>query len=90
MESVRLRSSELISCEWCNVKKLPVLFLQTKDEECRRLRDQLEMCQDREGEWYDCEGNSEYRVTYRIQMRRIDCVSQMTVMAVIFFLLLSF
>ncbi|KAA0708966.1 Sentrin-specific protease 6 [Triplophysa tibetana] len=59
MESVRLRSSELISCEWCNVKKLPVLFLQTTDEESRRLRDQLEMCQDREGEWYDCGGDSD-------------------------------
>ncbi|XP_073711808.1 sentrin-specific protease 6 isoform X2 [Misgurnus anguillicaudatus] len=59
IERVRLRSSELTMCEWCNVKKLPVLFLQTTEEECQRLRDQLKMSQDRGGEWYDCKGNSD-------------------------------
>lgn len=79
MESVRLRSSELISCEWCNVKKLPVLFFQTTDEECQRLRDQLQMCQDRGGEWYDCGGNSEYGHQNEIRNVSQTCLDIFTV-----------
>ncbi|XP_051510665.1 sentrin-specific protease 6 isoform X3 [Myxocyprinus asiaticus] len=59
LENVRLRSSELIRCEWCTVRKLPVLFLQTSDEECQHLRAQLQMMQDSEGFWYDCSGNDD-------------------------------
>ncbi|XP_059369297.1 sentrin-specific protease 6-like isoform X2 [Carassius carassius] len=59
LESVFLRSSELTRCEWCTVKKLPVLFLQTTDEECQRLQTQLQMCQDEGGVWYDCSGNND-------------------------------
>ncbi|CAB1342762.1 unnamed protein product, partial [Coregonus sp. 'balchen'] len=56
--NVRLRASELISCEWCSVKKLPVLFFQTSPEECLRLRTQLKMTRDKRGLcWYDCAGN---------------------------------
>ncbi|XP_034143708.1 sentrin-specific protease 6 isoform X3 [Esox lucius] len=57
LEKVRLRASELISCEWCNVRKLPVLFFQTTPEECLRLRTQLKMSRDKGGLWYDCTGN---------------------------------
>ncbi|XP_042602216.1 sentrin-specific protease 6-like isoform X2 [Cyprinus carpio] len=59
LESVFLRSSELTRCEWCTVRKLPVLFLQTTDEECQRLQTQLQMCQDEGGVWYDCSGNND-------------------------------
>ncbi|XP_052442508.1 sentrin-specific protease 6 [Carassius gibelio] len=59
LESVFLRSSELTRCEWCTVKKLPVLFLQTTEEECQRLQTQLQMCQDEGGVWYDCSGNND-------------------------------
>ncbi|XP_016398112.1 sentrin-specific protease 6 isoform X3 [Sinocyclocheilus rhinocerous] len=59
LESVFLRSAELTRCEWCTVKKLPVLFLQTTDEECQRLQTQLQMSQDEGGVWYDCSGNND-------------------------------
>ncbi|XP_059355128.1 sentrin-specific protease 6-like isoform X1 [Carassius carassius] len=59
LESVYLQSSELTRCEWCTVKKLPVLFLQTTDEECQRLQTQLQMSPDEEGIWYDCSGNND-------------------------------
>ncbi|XP_076129471.1 sentrin-specific protease 6 isoform X1 [Alosa pseudoharengus] len=58
MEKVRLRASELTSCEWCNVRKLPVLFFQTSAAECQRLRQQLHMSQESGGLWYDCSGNN--------------------------------
>ncbi|XP_029984460.1 sentrin-specific protease 6 isoform X2 [Sphaeramia orbicularis] len=56
VEKVRLQASELISCEWCNVRKLPVLFFQTSAQECSRLRTQLHMSKEKGGQWYDCEG----------------------------------
>ncbi|XP_034158023.2 sentrin-specific protease 6 isoform X4 [Pangasianodon hypophthalmus] len=58
LEKVRLRSSELTSCEWCSVRKLPVLFFQTSDSECQRLRTQLQMSQESGGLWYDCSGEN--------------------------------
>ncbi|TSL47581.1 Sentrin-specific protease 6 [Bagarius yarrelli] len=54
LENVRLRSSELTSCEWCCVRKLPVVFFQTTDSECQRLRTQLQMSQENGDLWYDC------------------------------------
>ncbi|XP_026185353.1 sentrin-specific protease 6 isoform X2 [Mastacembelus armatus] len=54
---VFLQASELISCEWCNVRKLPVLFFQTTPEECVRLRTQLDMTKEKGGHWYDCSGD---------------------------------
>ncbi|XP_029902980.1 sentrin-specific protease 6 isoform X2 [Myripristis murdjan] len=57
LEKVSLRASELISCEWCSVRKLPVLFFQTTPEECLRLRTQLNMSQEKGGQWYDSAGN---------------------------------
>lgn len=59
MENICLRASELISCEWCSVRKLPVLFFQTTAAECVRLRAQLDMSEDRGGHWYDCAGDRE-------------------------------
>lgn len=63
VEKVCLQSSELISCEWCSVRKLPVLFFQTTPEECVRLRTQLNMSKETGGQWYDCAGDrkSKYR-----------------------------
>ncbi|XP_034436488.1 sentrin-specific protease 6 isoform X3 [Hippoglossus hippoglossus] len=57
VEQVCLRASELISCEWCSVRKLPVLFFQTTPEECDRLRTQLNMTKEKGGHWYDCTGD---------------------------------
>ncbi|XP_063758184.1 sentrin-specific protease 6 isoform X2 [Eleginops maclovinus] len=57
VENVSFQTSELISCEWCNVRKLPVLFFQTTAEECVRLRTQLSMTEEKGGEWYDCAGD---------------------------------
>ncbi|KAK2883762.1 hypothetical protein Q8A67_017399 [Cirrhinus molitorella] len=59
LESVFLHSSKLTRCEWCTVRKLPVLFLQTTDEECQRLQTQLQMSQGDGGIWYDCSGNND-------------------------------
>ena len=59
LEKVSLRASELTSCEWCSVRKLPVLFFQTTQEECRRLRTQLNMSREDGGLWYDCSGDRE-------------------------------
>ena len=54
---VNLRASELISCEWCSVRKLPVLFFQTSPGECLRLRSQLNMSSEKGGQWYDSAGD---------------------------------
>lgn len=53
-EKLCLQTSELISCEWCSVRKLPVLFFQTTVDECVRLRSQLGMSREQGGQWYDC------------------------------------
>lgn len=53
-ESVVFRASELISCEWCSVRKLPVLFFQSTETECDRLRSELRMSRDPGGDWLDC------------------------------------
>lgn len=58
---VCLQASQLISCEWCNVRKLPVLFFQTTPEECGRLRSQLNMSKEKGGQWYDCAAERECR-----------------------------
>lgn len=57
VENVYFRASELISCEWCKIRKLPVLFFQTTADECFRLRSQLNMNEEKTGEWYDCTGD---------------------------------
>ncbi|KAJ8008902.1 hypothetical protein DPEC_G00083250 [Dallia pectoralis] len=57
LEKVSLQASELISCEWCSVRKLPVLFFQTTPEECLRLRTQLKMTRDKGGQWFDSASN---------------------------------
>uniref|UniRef100_A0A3Q3AB77 Sentrin-specific protease 6-like n=1 Tax=Kryptolebias marmoratus TaxID=37003 RepID=A0A3Q3AB77_KRYMA len=57
IEKICLRTSELIGCEWCSVRKLPVLFFQTSVDECVRLRSQLNMSREEGGQWYDCTEN---------------------------------
>ncbi|XP_035278316.1 sentrin-specific protease 6 isoform X3 [Anguilla anguilla] len=53
LDRLKLRASELTSCEWCSTRKLPSIFLQTTPAECLRLRSQLKMSQDGRGLWYD-------------------------------------
>ncbi|XP_042359458.1 sentrin-specific protease 6-like [Plectropomus leopardus] len=57
VEKICLKASELIRCEWCNARKLPVLFFQTTPEECVRLRTQLNMSQEQGAQWYNCSGD---------------------------------
>ncbi|KAG5846759.1 hypothetical protein ANANG_G00118370 [Anguilla anguilla] len=49
LDRLKLRASELTSCEWCSTRKLPSIFLQTTPAECLRLRSQLKMSQDGRG-----------------------------------------
>ncbi len=64
IEKVCLQASELISCEWCSVRKLPVLFFQTTPDECVRLRTQLNMSKETGSQWYDCAGDGKYKNTH--------------------------
>lgn len=70
LEKVCLQTSELISCEWCSVRKLPVLFFQTTEEECVRLRSQLNMSREDGGQWYDCAGDRKSGGRQRPRPRR--------------------
>ncbi|XP_059970972.1 sentrin-specific protease 6 isoform X2 [Mesoplodon densirostris] len=52
---ITLNTSDLTKCEWCNVRKLPVVFLQTTAAVCRRLSMQLRMNMDNKVR-NDCKG----------------------------------
>ncbi|NWT63680.1 SENP6 protease, partial [Prunella himalayana] len=58
IREINLKTSELTKCEWCSVRKLPVVFLQTVPSTCSSLRDQLKMSKD--NVWYECKGDSKY------------------------------
>ncbi|XP_061479138.1 sentrin-specific protease 6 isoform X2 [Rhineura floridana] len=53
---INLKTSELTKCEWCGVRKLPVVFLQTIPAACQSLRSQLKMSRQKDNVWYDCKG----------------------------------
>ncbi|KAM4771435.1 sentrin-specific protease 6 isoform 2-T2 [Rhinophrynus dorsalis] len=53
-QEITLTSSELTKSEWCPVKKLPVVFLQTVPATCQSLRSQLGMSRENGTGWYDC------------------------------------
>uniref|UniRef100_G1NM00 SUMO specific peptidase 6 n=1 Tax=Meleagris gallopavo TaxID=9103 RepID=G1NM00_MELGA len=55
VREINLKTSELTKCEWCSVRKLPVVFLQTVPSTCSSLRDQLKMSKD--NVWYECKGD---------------------------------
>ncbi|NWH78429.1 SENP6 protease, partial [Piaya cayana] len=57
IREINLKTSELTKCEWCSVRKLPVVFLQTAPSTCSSLRDQLKMSKD--NVWYECRGDSQ-------------------------------
>ncbi|NXK31106.1 SENP6 protease, partial [Piprites chloris] len=57
IREINLKTSELTKCEWCSVRKLPVVFLQTVPSACSSLRDQLKMSKD--NVWYECKGDSQ-------------------------------
>ncbi|XP_051470077.1 sentrin-specific protease 6 isoform X3 [Apus apus] len=57
IREINLKTSELTKCEWCSVRKLPVVFLQTVPSTCSSLRDQLKMT--KENVWYECKGESQ-------------------------------
>nr|XP_016853834.1 PREDICTED: sentrin-specific protease 6 isoform X4 [Anolis carolinensis] len=53
---INLKTSELTKCEWCGVRKLPVVFLQTIPAACQTLRSHLKMNKEKDNVWYDCKG----------------------------------
>ncbi|XP_042325469.1 sentrin-specific protease 6 isoform X2 [Sceloporus undulatus] len=53
---IQLKTSELTKCEWCGVRKLPVVFLQTIPAACQTLRSHLKMNKEKDNVWYDCKG----------------------------------
>ncbi|XP_054833028.1 sentrin-specific protease 6 isoform X2 [Eublepharis macularius] len=56
IRDINLKTSELTKCEWCGVRKLPVVFLQTVPAACLSLRSQLKMSREKDNVWYDCKG----------------------------------
>lgn len=52
-----LNTSDLIKCEWCNVRKLPVVFLQAVPPVYQKLSMQLQMNKE-DKVWSDCKGMS--------------------------------
>ncbi|XP_066215108.1 sentrin-specific protease 6 isoform X9 [Saccopteryx leptura] len=50
-----LNTSDLTKCEWCNVRKLPVVFLQTIPEVYQKLSMKLQLNMD-DKVWNDCKG----------------------------------
>uniref|UniRef100_A0A8D0CB56 Sentrin-specific protease 6 n=1 Tax=Salvator merianae TaxID=96440 RepID=A0A8D0CB56_SALMN len=56
IKEINLQTSELTKCEWCGVRKLPVVFLQTVPAACQSLRSQLKMSKQKDSVWYDCKG----------------------------------
>ncbi|NP_001135831.1 SUMO specific peptidase 6 S homeolog [Xenopus laevis] len=49
-----LYPSELTKCEWCAVRKLPVVFFQTLPAACQSLRSRLKLSRENGTGWYDC------------------------------------
>ncbi|XP_046532220.1 sentrin-specific protease 6 [Equus quagga] len=52
---ITLNTSALTKCEWCNVRKLPVVFLQTTPAVYQKLSMQLQMNME-DKVWNDCKG----------------------------------
>ncbi|XP_054993209.1 sentrin-specific protease 6 isoform X1 [Sorex araneus] len=52
---ITLNTSDLTKCEWCNVRKLPVVFLQTIPAVYEKLSMQLQMNMENKV-WNDCKG----------------------------------
>ncbi|XP_020756951.1 sentrin-specific protease 6 isoform X3 [Odocoileus virginianus] len=52
---ITLNTSDLTKCEWCNVRKLPVVFLQTTPAVYQKLSMQLQMNME-DKVWNDCKG----------------------------------
>ncbi|XP_057200647.1 sentrin-specific protease 6 isoform X2 [Triplophysa rosa] len=58
---VRIETSEVTSCEWCTVKRLPSLFLQTTPTASHCLRAQIvyDVYEDDSRAWYDCQSKNQ-------------------------------
>ncbi|KAM9234592.1 sentrin-specific protease 6 isoform 2-T2 [Dugong dugon] len=53
--AITLNTSDLTKCEWCNVRKLPVVFLQTIPAVYQKLSVQLQMNKE-DKVWKECKG----------------------------------
>ncbi|KAM5257086.1 sentrin-specific protease 6 [Ctenodactylus gundi] len=74
-----LNTSDLIKCEWCNVRKLPVVFLQAVPAIYQKLSMQLQMNK-QDKVWNDCKGinnltNSEEQYIILIFQNGLDSQS---------------
>lgn len=56
---ITLNTSDLTKCEWCNVRKLPVVFLQTIPAVYQKLSRQLQMNME-DNVWSDCKGANKF------------------------------
>lgn len=56
---ITLNTSDLIKCESCNVRKLPVVFLQTVPAVYQKLSMQLQMNTE-DKVWNDCKGINKF------------------------------
>ncbi|XP_069830758.1 sentrin-specific protease 6 isoform X2 [Dendropsophus ebraccatus] len=57
-EELILKTSELTKCEWCCVRKLPIVFYQSTPSLCHKLRLQFRMSRQNSLGWYDCKASS--------------------------------
>lgn len=57
-EELILKTSDLTKCEWCGARKLPVVFYQSTQSLCHKLRLQLRMSRQNGLGWYDCKATS--------------------------------
>ncbi|KAA0711328.1 Sentrin-specific protease 6 [Triplophysa tibetana] len=77
---VRIEASEVTSCEWCTVQKLPSLFLQTTPTASHCLRAQIayDVYEDDSLAWYDCQSkNQEERYIALIFERELTFPEQL-------------
>ncbi|XP_053566429.1 sentrin-specific protease 6 isoform X2 [Bombina bombina] len=51
---INFKTLDLIRCDWCTARKLPIVFFQTQPAACQCLRSKLRMSRENGTGWYDC------------------------------------
>nr|XP_033791314.1 sentrin-specific protease 6 isoform X2 [Geotrypetes seraphini] len=76
VQDINLKTIDLTNCEWCSVRKLPSVFLQTVPAACHKLRLQLKMSREKNNFWYDSKStNREERYIILIFENGLDSVT---------------
>ncbi|KAM4694310.1 sentrin-specific protease 6 [Discoglossus pictus] len=57
-QELNLNTSDIVKCEWCSARKLPVVFFQTIPAACQSLRTKLRMSREGSAGWYDCRASN--------------------------------